>query len=640
MGGLFRFSEAMNATTVIPTDLVTPLGAYLRLREAGAGGVPARVGRARPARPLLVRRLRLGARLVRRGGRSRRSRSSGISGTTTRRRSSRPCRCPPTGRRFRRAGSSSRHARPLRPRARLRRGALGRSRARRRRCWKGRGPRCRRRAAEAGTCGATPRGSTTSAECGRAIEHIRAGDAFQIVLSQRAERPTAASAIAIYRTLRRINPSPYNFLLELGDIALIGSSPETLVRLDGRRASVNPIAGHRAASAGRRREAARVGEGPRRARDARRPRPERPLARLRGGVGDGRALSRGGALLPRHASRLGSRGNAPRGRSGAFDLLRACFPAGTVSGAPKVRAMQIISELERLPTRAVRGRRRVPASRTARSTRASRSGRSSSRTAWRTCRPVQGSSPTRRRRPSTRSACASSPRSRPLSISRRPSGCDAAARRQLRLVHLQPRAPARGARRRGRRSAKRRDLAPTRPSSSSRPTSSSRRGRDDPRTSGATLDVIARLAPTTPTLGVCLGHQAIVEAFGGEIGPANGFCTARRARSSTTAGASSTGCRRTSPPAATTRSRPTRIPDELEVSATSEDGEVMGVRHRTLAVDGVQFHPESVLTLPLGRDLLRNFLEGPRHDPAGDRRAPRRPAARLSRGRRPRWARS
>jgi len=77
----------------------------------------------------------------------------------------------------------------------------------------------------------------------RAQELIRQGDAFQIVLSQRAERPTTASALAVYRALRRINPSPYLFLLELGDLALVGSSPETHVKVEGRRASLNPIAG-------------------------------------------------------------------------------------------------------------------------------------------------------------------------------------------------------------------------------------------------------------------------------------------------------------------------------------------------------------------------------------------------------------
>ena len=76
-----------------------------------------------------------------------------------------------------------------------------------------------------------------------AKEHIRAGDAFQVVLSQRAERPTSAHAFELYRTLRRVNPSPYLFLLELGELALIGSSPETLVKAEGRRASLNPIAG-------------------------------------------------------------------------------------------------------------------------------------------------------------------------------------------------------------------------------------------------------------------------------------------------------------------------------------------------------------------------------------------------------------
>jgi anthranilate/para-aminobenzoate synthase component I len=76
-----------------------------------------------------------------------------------------------------------------------------------------------------------------------AKEHIVAGDVFQVVLSQRVERPTTASAVELYRALRRVNPSPYLFLLELDGLALIGSSPETLVKVEDGRASVNPIAG-------------------------------------------------------------------------------------------------------------------------------------------------------------------------------------------------------------------------------------------------------------------------------------------------------------------------------------------------------------------------------------------------------------
>ena len=77
----------------------------------------------------------------------------------------------------------------------------------------------------------------------RVQAHIRRGDVFQAVLSQRAERPTSASPLAVYRALRRINPSPYLFLLELGEVALVGSSPETHVKVEGNRASLNPIAG-------------------------------------------------------------------------------------------------------------------------------------------------------------------------------------------------------------------------------------------------------------------------------------------------------------------------------------------------------------------------------------------------------------
>jgi anthranilate synthase component 2 len=129
-----------------------------------------------------------------------------------------------------------------------------------------------------------------------------------------------------------------------------------------------------------------------------------------------------------------------------------------------------------------------------------------------------------------------------------------------------------------------------------------------PGDAGATLAIVRRLAPTTPTLGVCLGHQAIVEAYGGEIGPAGELvhgksCTIRHDGRGLFDGL----------PEELEAGRyhslaATRIPPELEISATTDGGEVMAVRHRELPVDGVQFHPESVLT-PLGGEIARNFLQ-------------------------------
>jgi anthranilate synthase component 1 len=179
----------------------------------------------------------------------------------------------------------------------------------------------------------------------RAKEHIRAGDAFQIVLSQRAERPTAASALDLYRSLRRVNPSPYLFLLELDGPALIGSSPETLVKLEGTRASLNPIAGTTSPGNG---DAERL-------LSSEKDRAEHVMLVDLGRNDLSRVCRPGTVHVERfleperfsHVTHLVSEvagelsdGVAP------FDLLRACFPAGTVSGAPKVRAMQIISELE------------------------------------------------------------------------------------------------------------------------------------------------------------------------------------------------------------------------------------------------------------------------------------------------------
>ena len=130
-----------------------------------------------------------------------------------------------------------------------------------------------------------------------------------------------------------------------------------------------------------------------------------------------------------------------------------------------------------------------------------------------------------------------------------------------------------------------------------------------PADAGATPELVRKLAPTMPTLGVCLGHQAIVEAFGGEIAAARELvhgkaCTVRHDGRGLFAGLpTELEAGRYHSLAAET------VPDELEVSATADDGEVMAVRHRELPIDGIQFHPESVLT-PLGREIARNFLMG------------------------------
>jgi anthranilate synthase component 1 len=179
----------------------------------------------------------------------------------------------------------------------------------------------------------------------KAKAHIRAGDAFQIVLSQRAERPTSASALELYRSLRRVNPSPYLFLLELDGLALVGSSPETLVKAEGRQASLNPIAG-----------TTRPGNGDaERLLSSEKDRAEHVMLVDLGRNDLSRVCVPGTVHVERfleperfsHVTHLVSEvAGELRDGCSSFDLLRACFPAGTVSGAPKVRAMQIISELE------------------------------------------------------------------------------------------------------------------------------------------------------------------------------------------------------------------------------------------------------------------------------------------------------
>jgi anthranilate synthase/aminodeoxychorismate synthase-like glutamine amidotransferase len=128
-----------------------------------------------------------------------------------------------------------------------------------------------------------------------------------------------------------------------------------------------------------------------------------------------------------------------------------------------------------------------------------------------------------------------------------------------------------------------------------------------PEDAGVSVELIRALGPRVPTLGVCLGHQAIVEAFGGEVGAARALLHGK----SSPVTHDGTGVYQHLPqPLEAGRYHSLaalRVPDELVVTARTDDGEVMGVRHREHPIEGVQFHPESVLT-PDGKRLLENFL--------------------------------
>ena len=128
-----------------------------------------------------------------------------------------------------------------------------------------------------------------------------------------------------------------------------------------------------------------------------------------------------------------------------------------------------------------------------------------------------------------------------------------------------------------------------------------------PEDAGVSIEVIRRLGPTTPTLGVCLGHQAIIEAFGGDIGQAKALLHGKASVVTHDGGGVFAGLPTEVEVGRYHSLAATTVPDDLEVTSRTRDGEVMGVRHVTLPIEGVQFHPESVLT-PLGAAMARNFL--------------------------------
>jgi anthranilate synthase component 1 len=186
----------------------------------------------------------------------------------------------------------------------------------------------------------------------QAKEHIRAGDAFQIVLSQRFETDFAGDPLKLYRCLRLVNPSPYMFCLRFGDsFSLVGSSPELHVRVTDDIAEVRPIAGTRPRGATPEEDAANAAELLADPKE----RAEHVMLIDLARNDLGRVAETGSVRVTEqmvverysHVMHLGSHVVARLQKDKtAFDAMRATFPAGTVSGAPKIRAMQIINELE------------------------------------------------------------------------------------------------------------------------------------------------------------------------------------------------------------------------------------------------------------------------------------------------------
>jgi anthranilate synthase component 1 len=185
----------------------------------------------------------------------------------------------------------------------------------------------------------------------RIREYIFAGDAFQVVLSQRLAMPMPAEPFELYRALRSLNPSPYLYFLELDGFSLVGSSPEVLVRVEDDVVTVRPIAGTRPRGATPEEDRAFALDL---LADEKELAEHRMLVDL--GRNDvGRVAEYGSITVPdlmiierySHVMHIVSQveGKLKEGLS-AVDVFRACFPAGTVSGAPKVRAMEIIDELE------------------------------------------------------------------------------------------------------------------------------------------------------------------------------------------------------------------------------------------------------------------------------------------------------
>jgi anthranilate synthase component I len=367
-----------------------------------------------------------------------------------------------------------------------------------------------------------------------------------------------ADPFTVYRALRHVNPSPYMYFIRMGRLAIVGSSPEMLVRVEGPRVETHPIAGTRprgerrgGSAAGRGAEAQR--EGARRARDARGPRPQRPRPGVRVRQRAGAAVHGARALLARHAPGLAGRGRLADDRD-HLDALVACFPAGTVSGAPKIRAMEVLAELEptarglyggaigyidfagnldfciAIRTITIRGD-------------APRPGRRRYRRRFESGRRVRRDA----RQGAGAAACDADGGGRPV-----------AGARVLLLIDNYDSFTFNLAQYFGELGATPSSAGTTRSRSMTSPDLRPDRivispGPGRPEDAGISIEVIRRFGPERPVLGVCLGHQGIGAAFGGRIVRAPELMHGKVSQCCTTDAVSSVGCRRPLPRAAITR---------------------------------------------------------------------------------------
>ena len=419
------------------------------------------------------------------------------------------------------------------------------------------------------------------------------------------------------------------FYLDIGDHCVVGASPELLVRVEDGVVTNHPIAGTRPRGSDPKHDAELAEE----LLADEKERAEHIMLVDLGRNDVGRVSKPGTVRVPRlmeierfsHVMHIVS--NVEGEISDEFsplDALRACFPAGTVSGAPKVRAMEIIAELEvdRRGVYSGRGRVRQLQRRDGHLHRAADAGLQGRR------RVVQAGGGIVLDSTPDGEYAESFHKMRALvraielaeSIESRGGERDDPADRQLRFVHLQPLPVPGGAWRRG--EVVRNDKITV-------DEIRARRGEFDrivispgpctPAEAGICVPLIQQLAGEVPILGVCLGHQSIGAAFGATVVRAPMVLHGKT--SEIYHGGNGVFAGLPSPFTATRYhslivERET-LPPALEITAETADGVIMGLRHRELPVEGVQFHPESILT-PVGKQLLGNFLGAPVavHEPA------------------------